>query len=227
MRTKYFKESSLSEEGKKNVISLAGLSPAVANQILDWFAAKQSYPRFDSRDVIEIAQITGESGQTLTAPISILVLFINRIVDNDESVTDFYADLKDLNIVPDPPGYATLDIVFSRIPPIAKQFRLYLRCRATEHYGLPVLTGSTMSAAMKPVFSRTFRYGEDSLEEYSPVPIGYCTVVQIELQKADTQEVFSFQVNRDNFDRLIADLLALQAELKVMETLASKIVPKE
>ena len=74
-----------------------------------------------------------------------------------------------------------------------------------------------MSAMIKPVFPRKFEYGKDSLERYEPSPIGYCVVAQIELQKSDTAQVFSLQLDRENLDRFVTDLLALQAELVQME----------
>lgn len=74
-----------------------------------------------------------------------------------------------------------------------------------------------MSATIKPIFPRKFEYGKDSLERYEPSPIGYCLVAQIELQKSDSAQFFSFQLNRENLDRFVGDLLALQAELVQME----------
>ena len=227
MRTRYFKQASLTDEGKENLRALASLSHESAGKILDWLKTKQVYPRFDSADRTEIAQSTGESGAVLIPCLSILRMFIDRIIDHDDDPEAFYADLKDLDIVDQKTGYKTLDIVFSRLPDIIKGFCLLNRRKMTEGLGLPILTGSTMTAALKPVFSRMFKYNEDSLEKYKPEPIDFAVVGLIELERSDSESVFDFQLDMDNFDRFITDLLALQAEMKILEQQARKITKHE
>jgi hypothetical protein len=227
MRTRYFKQASLSDEGKKNLQALASLSHESAGKILDWLKTKEVYPLFDSADRIEIAQSTGESGTVLMPCLSILKMFIDRITEHDDDPEAFYADIKDLDMVDQKTGYKTLDIVFSRLQDIIRGLRLLKRRKLTENFGLPVLIGSTMTAALKPVFSRKFKYNEDSLEKYKPEPIDFAVVGLIELERSDCESVFDFQLDMDNFDRFITDLLALQAEMKILEQQARKITKHE
>lgn len=216
MRTKFFKEESLSEDGKKHLQTLAGLSITSASLILDWFESRNSYPRFDHSERSEIANATGESGDTLVPVLGVLKLIIDRIVRHDEDIRAFYDDVKDLKLIDDEVGYETLDVIFARLPGLVEKFLLFKRKFTTESYGLPVLTGSTMSAALKPVFRKKFDYDEDNIEKYKPSPIGFTVVAMCELEN-DSRDVFVFQVNRDNFDRIVIDLLALQAEMKILE----------
>lgn len=223
MRTKYFKEASLSDDGKSNLRALATLSPECAEKIMNWFANQDTYPRFDVGERLTLAEITGESGDALTPSLSILRLFINRLAEHGDEVSAFYQDIKDLAIVDDEIGYQTLDVVVSRLPAVVKRFRFLIRRHATEMDGAPTLTGSSMSAAMKPVLPKKFRYNEDKIEDYTPRPLGYTVVAQIELQLSGQSQVFAFHMNSDNFDRFITDLLALQFEMRMLETKCSEL----
>lgn len=223
MRTKYFKEASLSDEGKSNLRALATLSPECAEKIMNWFANQKTYPRFDVSERLTLAEITGESGDTLTPSLSILRLFINRLVEHSDDVSAFYQDIKDLAIIDDAIGYQTFDVVFSRLPAVVKSFRFLIRRHAAEMDGAPNLTGSSMSAAMKLVLPKKFRYNEDKIEDYTPQPLGYTVVAQIELQLSGRDQVFAFHMNSDNFDRFITDLLALQCEMRMLETKCSEL----
>ena len=224
MRTAYFKEISLGDENIKNLQKLASLSKESANSILVWLEeVKEVYPRFDRTDMAKIADITGESATTLVGPLNGLRLFIDRIIDSNDDVEAFYADLKDLKVIEDKTGYKTLDLIFSRLPAIIGKFRLLNRCKITERLGSPVLMGSGMTATLKPIFPRKFQYGKDSIEQYKPKPIAYCVVAQIELQNSGSEYTFSFQLNGDNFDRFLNDLLALQAEMRILEEQAKKM----
>jgi len=226
MRTKYFRESALSDDGKKNVKALASLPVEAVTYILNWLGNRKTYPRLDMADRLELAQLTGESGDTLVPSLSILKLFIDRLVSHGDDVGDFYADLKDLDVIEEGTSYDTLDIVFSRLPGITANFRLLRRRILTEGFGMPFLTGSSYTPAIKPVLQKSFEYGVDEISTYKPAPIGFTVVAQVELQNSDSGHIFAFQVNRDNFDRLIADLLALQAQMKLMEAEAEHLTAK-
>jgi hypothetical protein len=109
--------------------------------------------------------------------------------------------------------------VFLKLGKIVEKYKYYVREKRTSAYGQPTLVSSSMSAALKPVFERKFNYGEDRIEKYVPKSIGYCVIAQVQL-KVDTNESYSFQTDMNSFDRFISDLLALQAEMRELETIS-------
>lgn len=222
MKTTYFKENPLGQETIKNIQGLASLSEETARSILDWLEARESYPVLDRAEMVQIADATGMSATTLRGPVSVVRLFINRIAEYNENVEAFYADLKDLKIVKDETGYKTLDLIFSRLPTMIEKFRRLQSCAVTENAGMPNLVASNITTAIKPVFAKRFEYGKDSIEQYRPKPIAYCVVAQIEL-KNDSESIFAFQLNRENFDRFLNELLSLQAELRILEVKAQEM----
>ena len=214
MRTTQFSESGLSEEGKKKVQLLASLSEGNVSKLVEWFKGRDRYPRFDAADVGEVAEKLGQSGESASDTLSIVKFFIDKIIDYDEPASYFVEDLRELKILDNVEGYNSLDKFFSKMMPVIEKFRFYRRCRLTEDYGQPTLIGSSMSAVMKPVHSKNFKYGKDDIASYKPRIIGHTIVAQIELEQSSRSETFTFQMNEDNFDRFITGLLALQAEMK-------------
>lgn len=225
MKTKYFKEASLSDDGKKKLQIFAGISVQTAEKLIGWFEQQTMYPRMDYHDRFQLAQITGESGEIVQKCSSILKLFIDRIIDKNENVNDFYEDIKSANLVPSEIGYKTLDVIFAKMPDLIAKFRILRRQRVTESSGIATLTYCSSCSILKPILRKRFEYGVDKINEYLPEHIGYCVMAMIELEKSNDQK-FSFQMNSDDFNRFISELLSLQAEMRQLENVSEEMSKK-
>jgi len=217
MRTKYFKQNSLSDQGKKNLRALIAFPARSAEKIMDWLMEQNDYPRLDADDRLAIAERTQESGDKIFSVMSILHLFINRLVDQKDDIKDFHQDIMDLEEFSDVSKSEALDVIFARLPEVIEKFKYMTRKKAAETDGIPLLVSSTMSAAMKPILEQRFEYGRDKIEEYKPQLMGYTVVAQVGFQLHDNNNVFAFQMGSDDFNRLITDLLALQSEMRHLE----------
>ena len=227
MKTKYFRENGLSKEGKENLSTLLGLSTSVLDNILDWFQARTYYPRFDHQDIGDVSSLTDESGDRIISAISILKLLISRIIAEDDPIENYRDDIVALGLVQES-EQPKINLLFSRLPAIVEKFRLFHRRTVAEGLGMPRLSGSSMSAAIKPIYGRTFRSGVDDLKTYDPIPMGYAVVAQILLERdGREEEMFCFQMNRDNLNRFVSDLLALQAEVEKMHDSGERLSKAE
>ena len=153
-------------------------------------------------------------------------LIINSLTKFDDKVNDFYDDLIKQKYIEEK-DKKKLKLIFDHIPEIIVKYRLFQRKTITEGFGLPKLVSCSSSAAIKPIYKNSFKYGIDDIHSYKPEPIGYCVVAQIKLKKNDSEETFSFQLNRDIFNRFITDLLALQSEMEQLNKMKDLLKESE
>ncbi len=225
IKTKFFRGGGFNEEGEKDLKELACMSEEALSKILEWHTNKTSSPRYDRDEFIELAEITGQSGGAVIASVGVIRAILNASSRDDDDPEDFLHDVVSLELV-EKEHHEKLARAFKKLQTIADTQRVLLRRSKTEGLAVSRLVGSSMTAAIKPVYDRDFKYGRDKIEKYDPIPIGYAVLAEILLKKNDGDETFSVQLNRDNFNRFISDLLALQTEMESMQKLVVDLPTK-
>ena len=134
---------------------------------------------------------------------------------NDE-IEYFWEDIKAQNFFDDIKINELVEY-FKTLKPIFKRYYDFSRMQSTLQSGLPSLSSSEVSIAVKPVFKKPYDYNEDDIVKYKPEIIGYAPVVLIQLEKTDSFDAFSFQIEPEEFNRLISNLISHQLELKEAE----------
>ena len=226
IKTKFFRGGGFNEEGEKDLKVLACMPEEALSKILEWHANKTSSPRYDRDDFIELAEITEQSGGAVVASIGIIRSILDASSRDDDNPEDFLHDVVSLELV-EKEHHEKLARAFKKLRILASKQRLQLRKSKTEGFALPGLVSSSMTAAIKPVYEHDFKYGTDKIEEYDPIPIGYAVIAEIQLKKSDTNNTFSVHLNRDNFNRFITDLLAVQTEMESMQKLVDDLPIKK
>lgn len=222
IKTKFFRGAGINEDGKKDIEKFACVPEEDLFKILEWYLNKTSYPRYDRDDFIELAEITGQSGEVIIESVGVIKLILDMSSRDDDNPEDFLHDLISLELV-EKEHHEKLARVFKKLRIVSDKLRVLLRKSKTEGFAVPSLVSSSMTAAIKPVYERDFKYGRDKIEEYDPMPIGYAVLGEIQLKKSDSDETFCVQLNRDNFNRFISDLLVVQTEMESMQKLVDDL----
>jgi len=215
MKSKYFKVYSLSEEGKKNIIVLANLSDELLEVIFSYLNDLKTYQPYEKSAILSLAEKTGESAERLRKAVFAADTFAKRMGELDDSAQDLYSDLVSLNILSQSiPQFLRF---LEKLSSISKKYYLLYRATDTSEGGVPNLSRTSMTVALKPVFDKDFVYGTNDIMKYSPQMINFAAVAHISIERDDCSQVFPFQVKKADLDKFITDLIVLQKQLIIAE----------
>ena len=217
MKTKFFRESGFTETGIKRLKRLAELKPQTKAIFINWFKQLKEKPIFDRNLTRQLAAETGESAELVDDITLITSSMLQYLGGYGDSIEDFIEDLRSSKSLDEEKHFESIRKYLEDLSCVTQLYHLLSRARATELDGAASLKSSSMSAAIKPVYERDFRYGEDELTKFNLNPISYVCVAMVELEKDDANEHFTFQMNRETFDKFLSDLIVLQARMKQME----------
>ena len=226
MKSRAFAQFRVSDENRKGYDSIAALSPETLEKLAAWFEQDKlrNYPVLLSSDLKALSDQTGASAETLRRAIQAsdgFLRYMGQFADSPEALVD---DLISLGVTPN--RSLPLTEFLRRLAPIAPKYYQFTRTSDVARGGCANLDDVTMTVAVKPVFDRDFRYGEDDITKYDPSVIGSVAVAQVSIERDDTRDRYSFQLTKDTLDRFITDLLAIQKEMVTAEKLL-RIEPKK
>lgn len=216
MKSKFFQETGFSDESKKELSSIARLSPTARQTIINWFKQLKQRPRFDKDDVRKLSVETGEPAELVASTISLTSQILQRLGELGDSTTAFIEDVRQAKLLKSQEECDAFGKYFEDLSAVAQSFHFLSRIRGTEYRGVPALAGASMAVAIRPVYGRDFEYGTDDVTTFNLNPITYVPVATIELELSGKGSALAFQLNSDNFDRFLSDLLILQGQMKQM-----------
>lgn len=223
MKTKFFKEFGLGESMNEAFKFIVDFSPKTRKVLVRWVKELDCYPRMDTPEIRELCGSTGESAGKIESALKATITMLDSFGELGDRAGDFVDDLKELDTLDKPQEYDTLRKYFIDLEEDASRIFLLKRSRKAISSGAQLLQSCSLSAALKPIYREMFKYGELELVDYRPKAIGYIGVVLIELMRSGSEENFSFQIDRENFNRFVSDLLAVQMELKEVEKVAEQL----
>ncbi len=223
MKTQWLKKYKVEEKFFERFKTLVRLSDDTRASIIDWILKLDRIPRLDAEDLSDLVSKTGESLRKIADSVGATLTLLRRAGQFEEDVTAFIDDLRTLHVLEKDEDYEILRQFFEKLRSMVHTIFLFQRKEFSIIAGMPYLMNSSMAVSIKPVFRKSFDYGEDELPDYEPELVGYVPAGQIELKNSSSESHFCFQVDSDVLNRLISDLLALQMELKAASKTASQL----
>jgi hypothetical protein len=186
----------------------------------------KDYPVLTESLIQDLAIKADENAQDIKDTLMITLLIIERLGETDDNVADFVEDLITNEFLSNDENGQIVKSFFSELESEKTRFFHFMRKEKAVERGASSLQRISMTAELKPVFNKEFKYGKDEIENYQPEIIGYVTTAQVQLGVSDKEEIFAFQVDTFLLNRLITDLLALQKEMKKLETVSHSLSEK-
>lgn len=215
MKSKYFKQYTLNDDGKKNVGVLAGLSEKSLEILYEWFSGLKSYPWIDVPNLKLLSEKTGESAEIVRKAINAIDILAKRMGELGDTPEDLLSDIMALKILAQPSPQ--LVQFLKKMSSISKSYYIMYRTNFVSRSGIPNLQSTTMSVAVKPIFDKDFTYNVDDITQYAPSLINCSAVAHVSLDRDDNETTFAFQLTKEDLDRFITDLLVLQKQLILAE----------
>lgn len=219
MKSSLVQQLSFGEDARKAFESILSVKESTRQTIIDWFKDQKSRPVLNGSLFKELAIQTDESADDIR-----IILYVTRVIletlgEFDDRVDDFIFDLEERELLGKAGDYKKLKEFFSPLEGEKTRYYKFMQKERTAQKVMPDLRKVSSSSVLKPIIKKEFEYA-DGIENYSPEMIGVVITGQIGLTASDTDEQFLFQVDSYTLNRFIADLLALQKEMKQLEEIA-------
>lgn len=229
MRTRFFSEQWFDKSGKQGLQAVVGLSEDARSALLEWFRELDKDPRFDKSEIRDLVKRTRSPAELIARAVRTTHTVLTELARLGDRMEDFLEDLREVGDLPESFDYDSLNAYLLALAPEASRIHALRRFRSRANAGGAVLTGSSMVAALKPVYRKSYAFHEGDVTEYRPEVIGYVPVAQFELEVSPigggTESLF-FQLGSGNLERFIADVLAVQREFVQLAETANELNEK-
>ena len=216
MKTKFFSRFALGEEDKDNLVLIQEMDETLFILLESHFIKINSLRQKNDTEVRQLVEDSKSNpdivGPALNAFYSILTILSQELKEN---VEEFTKDISD--IYPDcVKDYPLLSTRIAKIYNLAIKYKLLFQKNDVKSNGAPQLEDLNASVIIKPVFEEPFNFDEIDIKEYKPKRISQVACVLIEIENTKGESI-NFQVDANEFERLLNNLIALQIELKTFE----------
>lgn len=216
MKTKFFTRFRFNKEDQEKIIFVQEVDEPLFSIIENHFSEKRTLLALTDREVRDLVQKSGVTVDLLTKSLNNIFFLVMTLARNEkDDPNDLIEDIKE--VYPDCVKDVTiLNDRVKRIAKISKNYIELFKIKEVKEEGLPQLSRTSTTVAVKPVFTERFDFDEIDIKEYKPLKLKQTACAIIEFQNS-YKKYFTFQLDSFELERLINELIALQIELKSVE----------
>lgn len=219
MKSKFMKKVILDDALRANVKALCSVSDEVQSIIIGWYKNLDEYPRYDQKTIDTLSDATDTSHQTIRLILSLTDGLLTDSYKYNDNIEDIINDLKELELIPNEGDYNKLIKYFRELKSIIPEYCRFEKTKIAQKKGLPHISKTSMNVAVKPVFDRDFKHGEDDLKDFDQGIIDFTAATTVRLSLTNDQDI-SFQMDPYSLNVFITELLVLQDQLgKALKTI--------
>lgn len=216
MKTRFFTRFRFNKDDQEKILFIQGIDESLFSLVENHYLEKKSLLPLTDREIRDLVKKSGVSVDILTKSINNVYWIVMTLARQDkDDPNDLCEDIKEL--YPDSVKDVTiLNTRLKRLAKISKDYIELIKIKDVQEEGLPHLSRTSTTVAIKPVFTERFDFDEIDIKDYKPLKLKQTACAIIEFQNS-YKKYFTFQLDSYELERLINELIALQIELKSVE----------